>query len=153
MQNHKMKRAWLISFGFVANGVFAQSLHDRLQHAFDRLQADSQCKYASVSLTVLDAQTGETVFTANPNMGLATASTLKTITSITAFNILGKDFQYQTQFGSNGNISADGTLNGDLIIKGAGDPTLGSWRYSGHHETDILMQLVAAIQKAGIKKI
>lgn len=137
----------------IAGIAGAQTLQSRLQTAFNRLQADSQCKYASVSLTVLDAKTGETVFAANPNMGLATASTLKTITSITAFNILGKDFRYQTQFGYSGSISADGTLNGDLIIKGAGDPTLGSWRYAGHHENEILMQLVTAIQKAGIKKI
>ena len=149
----RIKALILTSFLLMSRIAGAQNLQSRLQTAFNRLQADSQCKYASVSLTVLDAKTGETVFTANPNMGLATASTLKTITSITAFNILGKDFQYQTQFGYSGTISADGTLNGDLIIKGAGDPTLGSWRYSGHHENDILTQLVAAIQKAGIKKI
>ncbi len=140
----------LVCFSFVAE---AQTLQQKLQTAFSRLQQDSQCRYASVSLTVLDAKTGETVFTANPNMGLATASTLKTITSITAFNLLGKDFTYQTQFGYNGTITTDGTLNGDLIIKGGGDPTLGSWRYEGHKEHDILALLVAALQKAGIKKI
>src|ERR1700760_2919696 len=148
-----ISKSWLISFIFLGGSVAAQSLDQNLQAAFGRLQADSQCRYASVSLTVLDAKTGEKVFTANPNMGLATASTLKTITTITAFNLLGKDFQYQTQFGYSGSIAADGTLNGDLIIRGAGDPTLGSWRYSGHHENDILMQLVAAIQKEGIKKV
>jgi len=149
----RIKALLLTNFILIGMIAGAQTLQSRLQTAFNRLQADSQCKYASISLTVLDAKTGEAVFTANPNMGLATASTLKTITSITAFNILGKDFQYQTQFGYSGSISADGTLNGDLIIKGAGDPTLGSWRYAGHHENDILVQLVAAIQKAGIKKI
>lgn len=149
----RIKALLLTNFILIGGMAGAQTLQFHLQTAFNRLQTDSQCKYASVSLTVLDARTGETVFAANPNMGLATASTLKTITSITAFNILGKDFQYQTQFGYSGNISTDGTLNGDLIIKGAGDPTLGSWRYAGHHENDILMQLVAAIQKAGIKKI
>ncbi|HJP62165.1 MAG TPA: D-alanyl-D-alanine carboxypeptidase/D-alanyl-D-alanine-endopeptidase, partial [Mucilaginibacter sp.] len=143
----------IINFLFLAGAIQAQTLHAKLQAAFNRLQADSQCKYASVSLTVLDAKTGETVFTANPNMGLATASTLKTITSITAFNILGKDFQYQTQFGYTGSIDSTGTLNGDIIIKGSGDPTLGSWRYEGHHENDILNQMVAAMQKAGIKKV
>jgi D-alanyl-D-alanine carboxypeptidase/D-alanyl-D-alanine-endopeptidase (penicillin-binding protein 4) len=149
----RIKALLITNFILIGGIASAQTLQSRLQSAFNRLQADSQCKYASVSLTVLDAKTGETVFTANPNMGLATASTLKTITSITAFNILGKDFQYQTQFGYSGGISGDGTLNGDLIIKGAGDPTLGSWRYNGHHENDILSQMVAAIQKAGIKKI
>ena len=117
------------------------------------MQADSQCRYASVSLTVLDAKTGEQVFAVNPNMGLATASTLKTVTSITAFNVLGKDFQYQTQLGYSGSISADGTLNGDVIIKGAGDPTLGSWRYDSAKESNVLTLMVGAIQKAGIKKI
>jgi len=131
----------------------AQSLDQKLQSAFGRLQADSQCKYASLSLTVLDAKTGEKVFIANPNIGLATASTLKTITTITAFNLLGKDFQYQTQFGYSGSIAADGTLNGDIIIKGSGDPTLGSWRYENTHENHILSLMVDALRQANIKKI
>src|SRR6195952_217259 len=143
----------LISFFLISAVCSAQTFERKLQSAFNRLQLDSQCRYASVSLTVLDAKTGQTVFTVNPNMGLATASTLKTITSITAFNLLGKDFQYQTQFGYSGSISADGTLNGDVIIKGAGDPTLGSWRYENTHEGHILSIMVDALQKAGIKKI
>lgn len=149
----RIKALLITNFILITGIAGAQSLNQKLQTAFNRLQQDSQCKYASVSLTVLDAKTGETVFAANPNMGLATASTLKTITSITAFNILGKDFQYQTQFGYSGSITTDGTLNGDLIIKGAGDPTLGSWRYAGHKENEVLNQMVAALQKAGIKKI
>jgi D-alanyl-D-alanine carboxypeptidase/D-alanyl-D-alanine-endopeptidase (penicillin-binding protein 4) len=149
----RIKALLITNFILIAGIAGAQSLNQKLQSAFNRLQQDSQCKYASVSLTVLDAKTGETVFAANPNMGLATASTLKTVTSITAFNILGKDFQYQTQFGYSGTITADGTLNGDLIIKGAGDPTLGSWRYAGHKENEVLSQMVAALQKAGIKKV
>ncbi|MFI5159643.1 MAG: D-alanyl-D-alanine carboxypeptidase/D-alanyl-D-alanine-endopeptidase [Sphingobacteriales bacterium] len=149
----KVRKLLIYSFLLLAGSVHAQTLQSKLQSAFDRLQRDSQCKYASVSLTVLDTKTGETVFAANPNMGLATASTLKVITSITAFNILGKDFQYQTQFGYTGFVDRGGTLNGDIIIKGAGDPTLGSWRYEGHHENDILNQMVTAMQKAGIKKV
>jgi D-alanyl-D-alanine carboxypeptidase/D-alanyl-D-alanine-endopeptidase (penicillin-binding protein 4) len=146
-------RTWLFSLFIISGNTFAQPLEQKLQSAFNRLQADSQCKYASVSLTVLDAKTGEQVFAVNPNMGLATASTLKTITTITAFNLLGKDFQYQTRFGYSGVISADGTLNGDVIIKGAGDPTLGSWRYEGTHENHILTLMVDALKNAGIKKI
>jgi len=149
----RIKQIWLVSLLFISGNTFAQSLNAKLQSAFNTLQADSQCRYASVSLTVLDAKTGEKVFAVNPNMGLATASTLKTITTITAFNLLGKDFQYQTQFGYTGLIAADGTLNGDVIIKGAGDPTLGSWRYENTHENHILTLMVDALQKAGVKKI
>src|SRR5579864_6684438 len=149
----RIKALLITNFILLAGLAGGQTLQSRLQTAFNRLQTDTQCKYASVSLTVLDAKTGETVFAANPNMGLATASTLKVITSITAFNILGKDFQYQTQLGYTGTIDASGTLNGDIIIKGSGDPTLGSWRYEGHKENDVLNQMVSALQKAGIKKI
>src|ERR1035437_6069048 len=100
----KIKQICLLSLVLTAGSAFSQTFNQKLQSAFNRLQADSQCRYASISLTVLDVKTGETIFAANPNMGLATASTLKTITTITAFNLLGKDFQYQTQFGYSGTI-------------------------------------------------
>ncbi len=148
-----MKRSALISCCLLwGYAVCAQSLQQKLSAAFNRLQADSQCRYASVSLTVLDAKTGEQVFAVNPNMGLAPGSTLKTVTSITAFNVLGKDFLYQTQLGYNGAIT-DGTLNGNIIIKGGGDPTLGSWRWETTRENHILTLMVNALKKAGIKKI
>ncbi|WP_233268819.1 D-alanyl-D-alanine carboxypeptidase/D-alanyl-D-alanine endopeptidase [Mucilaginibacter lacusdianchii] len=144
----------ILGFVFTAFSTYAQTLEQNLQTAFNRLQQDSQCQYASISLTVLDAQTGETVFTANPNMGLAPASTLKTVTSITAFNLLGKDFQYQTQIGYSGSIDVStGTLNGDVIIKGGGDPTLGSWRWPSTKEGVVLSRMVAALKQAGIKQI
>lgn len=142
-----------LSLLFIAGYAPAQSLQQKLQSAFNRLQLDSQCRYASVSLTVLDVKTGEQVFAVNPEMGLATASTMKTITTITAFNVLGKDFKYQTQFGYSGTIAGDGTFNGDIIIKGFGDPTLGSWRYESSKENHILTLMVDALRKAGIKKI
>jgi len=142
-----------LSLLFIAGYAPAQSVQQKLQAAFSRLQLDSQCRYASVSLTVLDVKTGEQVFAVNPEMGLATASTMKTITTITAFNVLGKDFKYQTQFGYSGTIAGDGTLNGDIIIKGSGDPTLGSWRYESSKENHILTLMVDALRKAGIKKI
>jgi D-alanyl-D-alanine carboxypeptidase/D-alanyl-D-alanine-endopeptidase (penicillin-binding protein 4) len=148
-----MKRLLTVSFFLITGQLYAQDLQQKIATAFGRLQADSQCSYASISLTVLDAKTGEQVFAANPNMGLATASTLKTITSITAFNVLGADFRYQTQLGYSGEITADGTLNGDVIIKGAGDPTLGSWRYEQTREAHVLALMADAIKTAGIKKI
>ncbi|MES2267233.1 MAG: D-alanyl-D-alanine carboxypeptidase/D-alanyl-D-alanine-endopeptidase [Bacteroidota bacterium] len=144
---------YLVSFLFIAQIAGAQTLQQNIQKAFTRLQQDDQCRYASVSLTVLDAKTGEVVFAANPDMGLAPGSTLKTVTSITAFNVLGKDFQHQTQLDYTGAVGADGTLTGDVIIKGGGDPTLGSWRWATTREGVVLNTMVTALKKAGIKKI
>ena len=114
--------------------------------------ADEQTKHAITSLCVLDANTGKVLFAKNEQIGLATASTLKTITAATAFSILGKDFQFQTTLAYSGNITPDGTLKGNLIIVGSGDPTLASWRYQ-NKENAVLNQWVSAIKAAGIKKI
>src|SRR5689334_21336887 len=68
----------------------------KLEKAYENLVNDEQARYAMTSLCVLDALTGKIVFAKNENIGLATASTLKTITSATALSVLGKDFKYQT---------------------------------------------------------
>jgi len=134
------------------NIVGAQNRIQNLEKAFNNLLADEQAKHAITSLCVLDANTGKVLFAKNEQIGLATASTLKTITAATAFSILGKDFQFQTTLAYTGNITPDGTLKGNLIIAGSGDPTLGSPRYQ-NKENAVLTQWVAAIKAAGIKKI
>lgn len=132
---------------------FAQTTTQKLEKAYQVLVNDEQAKYAITSLCVLDANTGKIVFADKENVGLATASTLKTITSATAFYTLGKDFRYETKLSYTGTINADGTLQGNIIITGSGDPTLGSWRYEQTKENNILNQWVTAIRAAGIKKI
>lgn len=148
-----MKKLLTLSLSLLTGFTYAQGLQQKLQASFNRLQQDSQSHYASISLTVLDAKTGEQIFAANPNMGLATASTLKTITSITAFNILGPDYRFATTLSGGGDLSPDGTWNGNLVINGSGDPTLGSFRWDETKENAVLNEFVAAIKKAGIKKI
>jgi D-alanyl-D-alanine carboxypeptidase/D-alanyl-D-alanine-endopeptidase (penicillin-binding protein 4) len=148
-----MKKLLLLSFCCLAGFANAQTLQDKLTTAFTRLQQDSQCRYSSLSLTVLDAKTGEQIFSVNGDQGLATGSTMKTITTITAFYVLGKDYQFRTDLNYRGTIDAAGTLNGDLVIKGGGDPTLGSWRYEQTKEHAVLSTWVDAIRKAGIKHI
>lgn len=132
---------------------FAQTTAQKLEKAYQILVNDEQAKYATTSLCVLDASTGKVIFADKENVGLATASTLKTITSATAFYTLGKDFRYETKLSYTGTINADGTLQGNIIITGSGDPTLGSWRYEQTKENNILNQWVTAIKAAGIKKI
>lgn len=148
------KKSFLLLFVLLLQGSIslAQSPVEKLERAFNVLQADPQARYALTSLLVLDAGTGKTLFARNENVGMATASTLKTITAATAFSLLGKDFQYQTTLAYSGSIGPDGTLKGNLLITGSGDPTLGSPRYQNKENT-VLAAWVAAIKQAGIKKI
>lgn len=141
-----------IFFLSISISCFAQNRIQNLEKAFNDLLADEQAKHAITSLCVLDANTGKVLFAKNEQIGLATASTLKTITAASAFSILGKDFQFQTSLAYTGNITPDGTLKGNIIIVGSGDPTLGSPRYQ-NKENAVLTQWVSAIKVAGIKKI
>src|SRR5690606_5154029 len=104
------------------------------------------------SLTVLNAKTGETVYAKNENVGLSPASTLKAITTATAYSVLGGNFKYETDLLYSGVIK-DGVLQGNIILRGSGDPTLGSENFEETKPEVLLRRWVSAIKKAGIKQI
>ena len=101
---------------------------------------------------VINANTGEVVFDKNSRVGLATASTLKIITAATAYELLGKDFRYETKIGYEGKIK-NGVLDGNLVLIGSGDPTFGSWRWEQTKENLIFKKIVDSIKKLRVKKI
>ncbi|MCW3116826.1 MAG: D-alanyl-D-alanine carboxypeptidase, partial [Chitinophagaceae bacterium] len=133
-------------------GSFAQTINQKLQKAFIQFEADSQLKHAISSLYIIDAKTGEVVFDKNSRIGLCPASTQKIITAVTAFELLGKDYQYKTELSYRGKIEKDGILNGDLWLTGAFDPTFGSWRFLNTKENIILSNWKQALIRTGIKQ-
>lgn len=151
---HMIKTLLAAQFLFILSvgTAFAQTAIQKLESAYETFLSDPQVKNASVSLSVLDANTGKILFARNEHIGLAPASTLKVITAATAFSVLGKDFQFQTTLAYTGHITPEGVLKGDLMIIGSGDPTLGSDRYQNKEQT-VLTEWVNAAKKVGIKKI
>lgn len=148
-----MKNFLFLILVFSISSAYAQGLKQKIENAYKTFESDPQLKYASSSLSVLNAETGDVIYSANGNTGLASASTLKTITSASAYYILGKDFTWETTLGYSGSISANGTLNGDIIITGGGDPALGSDRYDQSRSELILKKWADALQRTGIKDI
>jgi D-alanyl-D-alanine carboxypeptidase/D-alanyl-D-alanine-endopeptidase (penicillin-binding protein 4) len=131
---------------------FAQNISTKLATAFQNFESDPQLKTAIASLYVVDGKTGKPVFEKNAMIGLAPASTQKIITSATAYELLGKDFRYQTMIGYDNSIR-NGELQGNLYVEGNGDPTLGSFRWSSTKDSVILQKIVSAIKIKGIRKI
>lgn len=152
-----MKRSFLffsaLTILICVSEIQAQGLRQKISNAYQVLENDLSLQHGIASLTVLNAKTGEVVFSKNAQIGLATASTLKTITSAAAFYLLGADFTYQTDLLYRGTIDINGTLNGDIIIKGSGDPSLGSDRFEKTKESLLLEKWSNIIKLAGIKKI
>jgi D-alanyl-D-alanine carboxypeptidase/D-alanyl-D-alanine-endopeptidase (penicillin-binding protein 4) len=149
----QMKLSFTTFFCLFVFQTFSQALTKKVEKAYSVLKNDVQLKYASISLTVLNAETAEIVFSDNGNTGLAPASTLKTVTSAAAYHLLGPEHTWNTTLSYSGSINADGVLNGDLIITGGGDPSLGSWRYSDTKQEAVFTRWVQAIRASGIKRV
>ncbi len=147
-----MKHIFSLIFIFSYTFIFAQTITQKIQTAFTQFEKDPQLTYAISSLYVIDAKSGKVVFEKNARVGLAPASTQKIITSVTAFELLKKNFRYKTILQAVGEI-IDSTLQGNLNVVGDGDPTFGSNRYYNTKTNSILNAFVATIQKKGIKQI
>lgn len=106
---------------------------------------------ASFSLVVKDVQEGRTVYCYDTDRLQSPASVLKTVATATALEILGEDYRYPTTLEYDG-ILENGTLEGNLYIKGSGDPSLGSSHFAPV-QNKFLSTWIAALQKAGIKHI
>lgn len=79
----------------------------------------------------------------NETMSLNPASTMKLVTTNAALDLLGPAFTWKTQAYANGTQSGD-VLNGDLVIKGSGDPKL---------VTENLWLFLRRIRATGIREI
>ncbi|MEO7040372.1 MAG: D-alanyl-D-alanine carboxypeptidase, partial [Candidatus Elarobacter sp.] len=84
----------------------------------------SRYAHASWNLLVTDLATGKAVYALNPDRLAFTGSVRKLFSVGLALNALGADHRFVTPVYRKGPLSA-GRLNGDLILVGAGDLTLG----------------------------
>ncbi len=145
-----MKIFYLLIGLLVSNYGFSQSLNNKLQQALTLMMADEQFRHAIVSLYVAD-KTGNFVFEKNSEIGLAPASTQKIITSVTAFEILGKNYRYKTII--SGGPVVNGVLKGGLYFTGSGDPTLGSWRWESTRPQNVFKYIFQLVNEKKISEI
>lgn len=111
-------------------------------------------------LLVVDAATGETLYQKNADKYFVPASNMKLLTTALALDTLGPDYRFRTTLETNGNLSPDGRLSGDLILVGRGDPNLSNRKFpfDTKEEFDgppekVLAELVEAVVARGLKEI
>jgi D-alanyl-D-alanine carboxypeptidase/D-alanyl-D-alanine-endopeptidase (penicillin-binding protein 4) len=132
--------------------IFALIL-DGQEKALKSLLSDSAMIYASVSLSILNTADDEMMFEYNPVKSLMPASTMKLVSSAAALELLGPDYRFITRLGYSGSLNRHtGLLDGDIIIKGGGDPALGS-SYFIEEYNGFLNGWIDDIKMAGIKQI
>ena len=135
----------------VGNSLQARDITaQRTQKAIDRFVDDSLMRHASVGVIVTDLKSGKMLGGRNINLACITASTMKTVTSSAALELLGADFTFDTPVYLDGEIHGN-TLRGNLVIVGQGDPTLGSVYFKDN--LDIVHEVMEALNRQGITTI
>ncbi len=121
-----------------------------LRHYIDSLTDAPEFSNAHWGILIVDPSTGDTLYSRNAGKLFMPASNMKILTSSTALTQLGPDYRYRTSFLARGTI-VDGTLNGDLLVIGRGDPSV-----SDHMMHDAMLPLRAiadSIASRGIRHI
>jgi D-alanyl-D-alanine carboxypeptidase/D-alanyl-D-alanine-endopeptidase (penicillin-binding protein 4) len=77
---------------------------------------------AAIGLCVLD-EVGEVRAAFHADTAFIPASSLKTVTTATALELLGPDFRFETHLLTR-TAPSNGVLEGDLVLRGGGDPLL-----------------------------
>ncbi len=105
-----------------------------------------------VAIKVASLETGKVLFEQNANKLLSPASNMKLYTVAAALDRLTPDYRFKTSVYSQEKPESDGTLKGDLIIYGGGDPSL-SFRFNNGDYAKGIDDLADRIVAAGIKRV
>lgn len=123
------------------------------ERSLKSLLSDPVMSGASFSACIVNTKDGTTVWEYNSGESLIPASVLKIVTSSAALELLGPEYCFLTLLGYTGSLNKrSGILSGDIIIKGGGDPSLGS-PYFREHYGNFLSGWIQKLKEAGIKTI
>ena len=77
----------------------------------------------STAIYVQDVSASQPLVAVNAERGLLTASVIKVVTTYAGLELLGPAYAWSTEVHAHGPVR-DGTLEGDLIVRGLGDPKI-----------------------------
>ena len=126
--------------GLLCTSVACAKLPDAVSHALqqENLSADS------VSVFVQRVDASQPLISHHAERALSPASVMKLLMTYAGLELLGPAYRWRTEIYTDGTLSNGGVLNGNLIIKGYGDPDLMAedfWRMLGN------------LRQAGVREI
>ena len=115
-----------------------------LHTSLDGLVNDPVFRHAGIGVMVQSLDTGHVLYEHDADRALMPASNNKILTAAAALLQLGTDYTFTTTLYQTGTVGADGTLSGDLFLRGMGDPSFAS--------ADLLA-MAKTLQAQGIKRV
>lgn len=91
----------------------------------EALRDEAPYRAAHFGLLFIDLQSKEVVYEHNRHKLFAPASVTKLFSTAAALDAFTADYRFRTPVFARGEIDAEGKLNGDLVLKASGDPTMG----------------------------
>jgi D-alanyl-D-alanine carboxypeptidase/D-alanyl-D-alanine-endopeptidase (penicillin-binding protein 4) len=112
-----------------------QGRNARLGAAIASILAGPALSQAHWGISVI-APDGRQIYALNDGQLFEPASNAKLFTTATAFAVFSPETRFVTNVVGGGPIDPDGTLHGDIVIEGSGDPSISgrSWPYAGKTE-------------------
>ncbi|MCH8859293.1 MAG: D-alanyl-D-alanine carboxypeptidase/D-alanyl-D-alanine-endopeptidase, partial [Proteobacteria bacterium] len=136
-----------------SQAAISQSAKDWFQEKALAQIAKSPYSQAHWGILVQDLATGEEIFSHGADKLFMPASNRKLFTSAFALDVLGGDFRFRTRVERDGPILAQGVLQGDLIVRASGDPTISSRFRSDSKATGVFRDWARAAKAKGIKRV
>jgi D-alanyl-D-alanine carboxypeptidase/D-alanyl-D-alanine-endopeptidase (penicillin-binding protein 4) len=157
----------------LTSGLAAQS-RDTLAERIDAIMSRAEFRHAIFGIEFYDLDTNAVVYEHNSDRFFVPGSTTKLVTMGSALQLLGADYRFHTRVYRTGDVTPDGTLQGDLVLVASGDPNLSGrirpgetlafenvdHSYGGPDshglEGDplaVVRKLAAAVQSRGIKRV
>lgn len=117
----------------------------------DYYNSEQRLEPTLVGLSVVDTKTDSVIVNLNAKKRLLPASLVKLYTTAAALHYLGQDYQFKTYITYTGTINDKGVLDGNIVIHGGGDPTLGSKLFP--ERRGFLDTIVQKVLDYGITKV
>ncbi len=120
-----------------------------LSSDLDAIFADPIFDRALVGVRIESLATGQVLYEQNADRHVIPASNMKLVTLAVAAERLGWDYRFETRLEAAGTIR-DGVLDGDLVVVGGGDPSIGSLDAGA---SPLFSTWVLALREAGIRRV
>jgi len=110
---------------------------------------------SNLAVKVASLDTGRVIFEQNAQKWMQPASNLKLYTVAAALDRFGPDYRFVTSVYANARPDASGTVRGDLVVYGRGDPSFAT-RFGPEGDTDYfraMNELAASVAAAGVRRV
>jgi len=140
--SHAARRGGIAALGFlaIAASAAARVLPAEVEQALRKANVPQD----ALVVVLQDAGSTSSRLSWQPQLPVNPASLTKLITTYAALDLFGPAWSWTTPVWLQGKVDSDGVLDGNLVIKGSGDPKLVQER---------LWLLLRRVQQAGVREI